>query len=147
MTKMITKTILTMIIRRYSQLKRYDTFADRYEYLKLGGEVGQITFGHDRHINQKFYRSSEWRHLRDYVITRDNGCDLGVPEFEIHEGLLIHHMNPIDAADIVHGDEGIFDPDNLITTCHDTHNAIHYGDAGLLKKEHVPRVPGDTKLW
>lgn len=136
-----------MIIRRYSQLIRYDTFVDRYDYLKLGGEVGHITFGHDRFMNQKFYRSHEWRQIRDVVIVRDSGCDLGIPGREIHAGLLIHHMNPMDAADLIHSEEWILDPDYLITTCHDTHNAIHYGDAGLLKKEYKPRHAGDTKLW
>jgi hypothetical protein len=120
---------------------------DRYDYLKLGGEVGQITFGHDRFMNQKFYRSHEWRQIRDVVIVRDEGCDLGISGREIHEGLLIHHMNPMAAEDIIHSEEWILDPDHLITTCHDTHNAIHYGDASLLKKEYKPRHAGDTKLW
>ncbi|MCA9368025.1 hypothetical protein KC887_07260 [Candidatus Kaiserbacteria bacterium] len=136
-----------MIIRRYSQLRRYDTFEDRFEYLKLGGEVGAITFGHDRHLNQNFYRSYEWRRIRNIVIDRDRGCDLGIPGREIHEGLLIHHINPMTADDILHEETWIVDPEYLITTCHDTHNAIHYGDASLLKKDFEPRRPGDTKLW
>ena len=134
-------------IRTYSELIQHGSFEDRYEYLKLGGGVGVSTLGFDRHIGQRFYRSREWHSIRDHVISRDNGCDLGVIGHEIHARLLIHHVNPISIDDLVGGLHWILDPEYLITTCHDTHNAIHYGDVSLLPKEFVPRIPGDTKLW
>lgn len=134
-------------IRSYSQLKRLDTFEERFEYLCLRGEVGRATFGFDRHINQRFYRSREWKDVRDFVIVRDQGCDLGIPEYEIHGQLLIHHINPMSVDHIVHGEAWIFDPEFLITTTQHTHNAIHYGDASLLPKKLVAREAGDTKLW
>ena len=137
----------TMTIKTYSEMVRYPTFEERYEYLRLFGTVGSSTFGFDRHINQRFYRSVEWRRIRDFVITRDDGCDLGVPGYEINENILIHHINPMTVDDVVHGEEWIFDPEYLITTTQNTHNAIHYGDNSLLPKKHVARSPGDTKLW
>lgn len=134
-------------IRRYSELIQHDFFEDRYEYLKLQGLVGRATLGFDRHIGQHFYRSREWKSIRDYVIIRDNGCDLGVVGHEIHGNLLVHHVNPISIDDLVAGEHWILDPEYLVTTCHDTHNAIHYGDASLLPQPVVDRLPGDTKLW
>lgn len=139
--------MISMTIRSYSEMNKLSTFEERFEYLRLNGGVGVATFGFDRHINQKFYRSHEWKRVRDYVITRDNGCDLGVIGYEINDSLLIHHMNPMDVEDIIHGDEWITNPENLITTTHRTHNAIHYGDASLLPKTVVSRQLGDTKLW
>lgn len=123
------------------------TFEERFEYLVLGGEVGEATFGFDRWINQEFYRSYEWRHARDQVILRDNGCDLGHPDHEFAGTLLVHHMNPITPEDIDSGSPLLLDPQFLITTTHRTHNAIHYGDNSLLVKPPVQRRPGDTKLW
>ena len=105
------------------------------------------TFGFDRWINQRFYRSREWRRARDAVVLRDGACDLGIPEYEIRSGLLVHHMNPVSADDLIHGEQWILDPEFLITTTHRTHNAIHYGDASLIVKLPVQRRPGDTKLW
>lgn len=134
-------------IRTYSELIEFDTFLDRYKYLSLRGTVGQETFGFDRWINQQFYTSSEWRKLRRDVIIRDLGCDLGVAGYDIHSRLIIHHMNPLTQDDIVHGTRNALDPEFLICTTHDTHNAIHFGDANLLAKPHIPRSPGDTKLW
>lgn len=134
-------------IRTYTELSRLSTFEDRYQYLKLKGVVGENTFGFDRWINQEFYRSRQWKSIRDSVIVRDNGCDLGVPGFEIHRGLLVHHMNPVSMDDIIHGEEWILNPDFLITTSHRTHNAIHYGDESLLPREPVVRRSGDTTLW
>lgn len=136
-----------MRIRRYSELRRLDTFEDRYNYLALRGEVGVATFGFDRHVNQRFYTSREWRDVRHYVIMRDNGCDLGVEDYEIHNNILIHHMNPMNMDDIVHGDPSILDPEFLITTTHRTHNAIHFGDERQLPRPFVERKPGDTRLW
>lgn len=135
------------MIRKYSELRRIDDFEERYRYLALRGGVGVATFGYDRYINQQFYTSRQWRQMRHHVIARDLGCDLGIEGYEIHSGLIVHHMNPMDAADISHGDESILDPEFLITTTHRTHNAIHYGDEKLLPKIHVPRSRGDTRLW
>jgi hypothetical protein len=134
-------------IRTYSELSRLQTFYERYQYLKLAGVVGESTFGFDRWINQAFYRSREWKHIRDEVIVRDNGCDLGILGYEIVRDLLVHHMNPVSAEDIKHGEEWILDPNFLITTSHRTHNAIHYGDESLLPREPVVRRFGDTNLW
>lgn len=138
---------ITMRSRSYREMARFETFEDRYEYLKLEGHVGHSTFGFDRHINQAFYKSHEWRTIRHEVIVRDNGCDLGVPGYEIHSEILIHHINPMDVDDILHGEDLLLDPNNLITTTHRTHNAIHYGDASLLPQPVVARSRGDTKLW
>ncbi|HYQ96748.1 MAG TPA: hypothetical protein VEO92_00150 [Candidatus Nitrosocosmicus sp.] len=136
-----------MRVRRYSELRRLTTFEERFEYLNLQGYVGEQTFGFDRWMNQQFYRSREWKLARNEVIVRDHGCDLGVPGYDIHRGLLVHHMNPLSELDLVSGEECIIDPEFLITTTHRTHNAIHYGDASLLPRAPVERVPGDTKLW
>lgn len=135
------------MIRSYSELRRLDTFEERYRYLALRGEVGRSTFGFDRYINQAFYRSHEWKYIRNHVIARDLGCDLGVEGYEIHDRIYIHHMNPIEASQISHGDEDILDPEYLITTTHRTHNAIHYGDERQLPRPLIARSPGDTLLW
>jgi hypothetical protein len=134
-------------IRTYSELSRLSTFDERYQYLKLKGVVGESTFGFDRWINQEFYRSHQWKTVRNNVIVRDNGCDLGIPGYEIYRDLMVHHMNPISMTDIEHGEEWILDPNFLITTSHRTHNAIHYGDESLLPREPVTRRSGDTTLW
>lgn len=135
------------MIRTYSEVIRRSTFEERYEYLKLGGSVGAATAGFDRWINQEFYRSREWKSLRQEVILRDDGCDLGVPGHEIQRKALVHHINPLTIRDIVDGLHWILNPEYLITVSHETHNAIHYGDASLLPKEHVERSPGDTRVW
>lgn len=133
--------------RRYSELASISGFEDRFEYLALHGEVGLATFGYDRWMNQRFYTSREWRTLRSHIIVRDNGCDLGVKGFEIHERAYIHHMNPMTVVNLAHGTGDILDPEFLITTSHRTHNAIHYGDKNLLPQQYKPRSPNDTKLW
>jgi len=135
------------MIRTYSELRKLETIQERFEYLKLRGRVGDQTFGYDRWINQKFYTSTQWRHIRSHIIARDLGCDLGIEGYEIHGGLYIHHLNPMTKADIVDGDDSILDPEFLITTTLVTHNAIHYGDAKQLPRLLVERKPGDTKLW
>ena len=135
------------MIRTFSELEQFDTFEERFRYLALRGVVGYSTFGFDRYINQNFYSSREWRQIRQHLIVRDQGCDLGVDGYEIHGRLLIHHMNPITAEDIAHGESSIIDPEYLITTTHKTHNAIHYGDERQLPRPLVPRRHGDTKLW
>lgn len=136
-----------MRIRTYSELLQYNNFEDRFEYLRLGGVVGRATFGFDRYINQRFYTSRQWRSIRDVVITRDSGFDLGVEGYEIFDRVIIHHMNPMTVDDIESGSEYILDPEFLISTSHRTHNAIHYGDASLLPRPLVERRPGDTRLW
>lgn len=136
-----------MTIRTYSELVRFDTFQDRYEYLKLGGRVGSSTFGFDRHLNQTLYHSKEWKTVRNHVIVRDAGCDLAVFGYEIHSGILVHHMNPIDVDDIIDAEDHILDPEFLITTTKLTHNAIHYGNFNIIPKPFSERVSGDTKLW
>lgn len=134
-------------VRTYSELKLLETFEERYEYLKLGGSVGLSTFGFDRWVNQRFYKSREWELVKNYVITRDNGCDLGVPGYEIYSGLIVHHMNPIVLEEIMHGDESLVNPEYLVTTSLQTHNAIHYGDESLLPRGPIVRERGDTTLW
>lgn len=136
-----------MSTRSYTELVRYSTLEDRFEYLKLGAQVGESTFGFDRYINQAFYRSTQWKHIRNHVIARDRGLDLGVEGYEVHDRVIIHHMNPMGVEDIVDGDESILDPEYLIMTTHRTHNAIHYGDKRLLTPKLVARTPGDTRLW
>lgn len=134
-------------IRTYSELRRLETFEERFDYLKLHGQVGHATFGFDRHINQRFYASNQWKHIRNEIIARDLGCDLGIPGYEIHSRLYIHHMNPMTVEHIDRGDFTILSPDHLITTTHRTHNAIHYGDERQLPRPLVERMHGDTKLW
>lgn len=138
---------MTLRVRSYSEMIQYSTFLERYEYLKLRSSVGEATFGFDRYINQNFYRSTEWRQIRDLVIARDAGLDLGIPGQEIFDRVIIHHMNPMRLEDIDQGDPDILDPEYLITVSHDTHNAIHFGDATKLRKEYEERRPGDTRLW
>jgi len=135
------------MIRSYSELRRLETFEERFRYLALHGGVGISTFGFDRYINQKFYNSRQWRNIRHHVISRDQACDLGVDGYEIHDRLLIHHINPMTVEDVSHGDSSILDPEFLITTTHRTHNAIHYGDERLIPRPLVERRRGDTKLW
>ena len=135
------------MIRTYTELMNFTTFKERYEYLRLDGIVGKDTFGFDRYLNQQFYKSAEWKRVRDIVILRDNGCDLGVEGCEIYGRIIIHHMNPILAHDIIHCSDILLDPEYLISTTHDTHNAIHYSDESLLMSEPVRRRPGDTCPW
>lgn len=135
------------MIRTYSQLKSYSTFEDRYEYLNLKGVVGEVTFGFERYMNQQFYRSKQWRDLRHHIIARDEGCDLALDGYEIFDRPIVHHMNPMTPQDIAHGDSDILNPEYLILVTHQTHNAIHYGDASLLARPLVERQPGDTRLW
>lgn len=136
------------MIRSYSELVKLNTFEERFQYLRLNGQVGKDTFGFDRIFNQKFYRSYEWRRLRDQIIVRDNGCDLGVTGHEIYgQRILIHHLNPISLKDIEDGSDLLLNPEYLITTIHSTHNAIHYGDESLLPTSPIERKPNDTCPW
>lgn len=136
-----------MIVRRYRELIRFDSYYERFEYLKLRGEVGVATFGRERYLNQMLYHSPRWRKVRDEVIIRDNGCDLAHPDFEIHDKIIVHHMNPLSIEDIELDRDSIYDPEFLICTTTMTHNAIHYGDADLLAQLPVQRYPGDTCPW
>lgn len=136
-----------MSIRTYSELTTLPTFEERFKYLQLNGQVGKDTFGFDRYINQNFYRSLEWKRVRDKVILRDNGCDLGVEGYEIHGRILIHHMNPITIRDIESMSEYLLNPEYLISTVHNTHNAIHYGDESLLLTAPIERRKNDTCPW
>lgn len=135
------------IIRTYSELIKLPTFIERYRYLKLGGKVGEETFGFDRYLNQKFYTDDEWRAIRDAVIVRDLGCDLGMPDREIQSRILVHHMNPITKEDIVNRSKFLLDPEYLICTMKNTHDAIHYGDESLLYTAPTERTKNDTCPW
>ena len=137
----------TMNIRTYSELMQLPTFEERFRYLKLNGAVGQDTFGFERYLNQTFYQSKEWKRVRDYVIIRDNGCDLGMDDHEIYDRIYIHHMNPIMTKDILNESEFLLNPEYLICTTQRTHNAIHYGDESLLYQGPIERTPNDTCPW
>lgn len=136
-----------MRIKTYSELITLPTFEERFEYLQLKGTVGQETFGFDRYLNQILYNSKEWKHLRNKIIVRDNGCDLALEGFDIHGRILIHHINPITIEDAIKRRETIFDPENLVCVTHNTHNAIHYGDKSLLITEPIERRANDTCPW
>ena len=136
------------MIRSYTELSRLQTFEERFEYLRLDGEVGKDTFGFDRIFNQRFYTSMEWKRIRDKVILRDNGCDLGVEGHGIYgQKIVIHHLNPISLEDLEHRTEILLNPEYLITTIHSTHNAIHYGDIDLIVRAPIERTKNDTCPW
>lgn len=135
-------------MKTYSELISLQSFEDRFNYLKLNGQVGRETFGFDRIYNQKFYRSKEWKDIRNFVITRDLGCDLGIKDREIQGRIMVHHMNPISLEDIQHSSDYLLNPEYLITVSPKTHDAIHYSDESILLPSMViERKPGDTKLW
>lgn len=134
-------------LRTYSELVSFNSFAERFNYLKLSGFVGKETFGTERYLNQKFYRSAEWRSVKRQVVIRDLGMDLGILEVNMSEKLIVHHMNPIDISDIVDASEYLLNPEYLITVTHNTHNAIHYGDENLLYSIPIERTMGDTCPW
>ena len=136
-----------MMIKTYSGLIAIPKFEDRYSYLRLGGKVGEDTFGHSRYLNQVFYKSREWKNFRDYIIIRDNGCDLASPDRPISGRIYIHHINPITQDDILDRNELILDPENAICVSFDTHQAIHYGDSNLLRLDPIERRPNDTCPW
>lgn len=136
-----------MNIRSYSELIIFETFEERFNYLKLKGEVGKETFGFDRYLNQIFYKDPEWLRVRDKVIIRDNGCDLGILDREIYSRILVHHMNPITKEDILSKSKYLLDPEYLICTTKNTHDAIHYSDDSILIKELINRTKNDTCPW
>lgn len=133
--------------KTYSELIRLEKYMDRYQYLMLSGRVGQETFSNERFLNQSLYKSYEWRSVRDEVIVRDHGCDLGMEGYEIYGSIIVHHMNPITMDDIQNRNEDIFNPEYLVSTSFSTHNAIHYGDEGLLITEPIIRTKNDTCPW
>lgn len=139
--------MMRMKIRTYSELIQFHTFKQRFEYLKLGGMVGEETFGFDRYLNQKFYKSKEWMSIRDFVILRDQGCDLGMEDRPIDKRIIIHHMNPITKDDIVNQTDFLLDPEYMICTIKNTHDAIHYGDESILYGDPVVRSKNDTCPW
>lgn len=137
-----------MTVRSYSELITLPTFEERFEYLKLNGKVGSDTFGFDRYLNQVFYRSKEWKHIRNQVILRDNGCDLAIQDRQLFDKIYIHHMNPILPDDVINRTSYLMNPEYLVCVSFDTHNAIHYGDASLLPKTNITvRSPNDTAPW
>lgn len=138
---------MTTNIKTYSELIKLPTFKERYRYLKMNGIIGEETFGFDRWLNQAFYKSKEWLAIRDYVIFRDNGCDLGMPDREIHGRVLIHHMNPITKRDILDRSDFLLNPEYLITTTKVTHDAIHFSDESLLYEDPIERTMNDTCPW
>ena len=136
------------IIRTYSDLKKLETFEERYKYLRLDGSVGAETFGFDRYVNQKFYKSEEWKSIRHQVIVRDGACDLGIHSEEIYGKVLVHHMNPLKIDDIKNTTDYLLNPEYLITVSMDTHNAIHYGSDNYSDKYNIiERRPNDTSPW
>ena len=139
--------MIQMSIRTYSELITLPTFEERFKYLQLGGKVGEDTFGHDRYLNQMFYTSDEWRRIRRGVIVRDNGCDLGIQDREIHGLIIIHHMNPITIEDIINRSEFLLNPEYLISTVKNTHDAIHFSDERILITDPIERRPNDTCPW
>ena len=139
--------VTMMSIRTYSELIAFPTFEERFKYLQLNGQVGESTFGFDRYMNQVFYRSQKWKSIRDFVIIRDCGCDLGVEGYDIHGKIIIHHMNPLSMRDIETESDFLLNPDFLICTTHNTHNAIHYGDENLLVTAPIERTKNDTCPW
>ena len=139
--------MIQMSIRTYSELITLPTFEERFRYLQLGGKVGEDTFGHDRYLNQMFYTSDEWRRIRRDVIVRDNGCDLGIQDREIHGLIIIHHMNPITIEDIINRSEFLLNPEYLISTVKNTHDAIHFSDERILITDSIERRPNDTCPW
>jgi hypothetical protein len=133
--------------RSYSEFIRIPTFEERYRYLRQQSDVGIATFGHERWLNQQFYTSREWRRVRQVVIARDVGCDLGVEGREVFRDIIVHHMNPLELRDVTNHDPAILNPEFLISVSLRTHNAIHFGSEEQLQRVLVQRAPGDTKLW
>ena len=143
----IAEMVIQMTIKTYSELIALQTYEERFDYLQLNGVVGKETFGYDRYLHQILYRTAEWKRFRRDMILRDNGCDLGCEGYEIFGNILVHHINPITVEDVVNRNPCIFDPNNVICTSLNTHNAIHYGDETNLITEPVVRKPNDTCPW
>lgn len=144
---MMTKKMMSMMIRTYEELMKLHTFEERFRYLKLVARVGEETFGTERYLNQQFYHSQEWKSIRDQIILRDNACDLGIEGRELESRIIIHHMNPISKDDLIHQTDFLLNPNYLICTSKKTHSAIHYGDDSILKHAVIERTPNDTCPW
>lgn len=144
---MMMKKLMNMNIRTYSELMKLQTFEERYEYLKLDGRVGEDTFGFDRYLNQRFYKTREWRSIRDYVIIRDGACDLGIEDMPVYDRIIIHHMNPITKQDILNKTDYLLNPEYLICVSKRTHDAIHYGTNEVYTGEIIERTKNDTCPW
>ena len=140
-------TVILMSIKTYSELITFPTFEERYAYLRIGGTVGEDTFGFHRYLNQKFYSTTEWKRFRREIILRDKGCDLGILDREIGGIIILHHIMPLEIDDIMHHRDCLLDPENVICVSLNTHNAIHYGDDRLLMKDPIVRTPNDTCPW
>lgn len=136
-----------MMTKTYSELLQLPTHKERYLYLRLSGVVSDITFGYSRYLNQILYKSSKWKHTRDLVIVRDNGCDLAIPDFKIYNKIIVHHINPLCVTDLTSNRNSVYDLENLICVSMETHNAIHYGDENQLSKPYIERAPNDTCPW
>lgn len=136
-----------MLLKSYRNLILLSTLEERYEYLKLIGQVGEATFGFDRYLNQEFYTSREWRQFRYKMIARDEGCDMGLPDYPIGGRVILHHINPLSIEDFENSSDLLFDPDNVICVSEPTHNAIHFGDVSLLPADPILRMPNDTIPW
>lgn len=136
-----------ILMRTYSEMIKLPTLAERFEYLKLGGEIGAETFGFERYLNQKFYRSEIWKRIRNQVIVRDNGCDFGLTDYPIGGRIIVHHMNPVDSDDIIYQREVLLNPEFLVCVGERTHNALHYGGFDLLPQDPIERQPNDTCPW
>lgn len=135
-------------MKRYSELIKLPTFEDRFNYLKLDGKIGEMTFGGNRYLNQRLYSDPEWKRVRNHVISRDRACDLAHPDYEMNSYVYIHHINPITKEDILNRSRKVFDPDNLVCVSFNTHQAIHYGSIDMvLNKAPVERKPNDTIPW
>ena len=134
-------------MRTYSEMIKLPTLAERFEYLKLGSEIGAETFGFERYLNQKFYRSEIWKRIRNQVIVRDNGCDFGLTDYPIGGRIIVHHMNPVDSDDIIYQREVLLNPEFLVCVGERTHNALHYGAFDLLPQDPIERQPNDTCPW
>lgn len=141
------EAMILMNLKNYDELSKLSSFEECFKYLKLDGIVGKETFGFDRYLNQILYKSDRWKHCRRDIIIRDNGCDLGCENFEIYGRILIHHINPITADDIINSNSAVFDPNNLISTSLSTHNAIHYGNSERLINNPIERIKNDTCPW
>ena len=143
----MTRITTMSMMRTYSELIQIPTYEERFEYLQLHGEVGKDTFGFDRYLNQKFYRSTEWRQLRNSIVVRDKACDMACKDYEIYDRIVIHHLNPITVDDFINNRDSIMDPEFLVCVSPLTHKAIHFGDFELINQTYTERRRGDTTLW
>lgn len=136
-----------METKTYTELIQIPDYHGRLEYLSLHGVLGELNQDVNRYLNQRFYRTPEWRNIRKTVIIRDNGCDMACKGIEVIGFPIIHHINPVTVDDVINRSSKLFDLNNLILVSKETHNLIHYGVARPEEEQYVERRPGDTKLW